>query len=248
MCRVIEESAAKHGLDPAFFARLLWQESLFDPAAISPAGAQGIAQFMPGTAALRGLADPFNPVDAIQASAHYLSDLSDRFGNLGLAAAAYNAGEARAGDFAADDRPLPGETWAYVQIITGHTARTWRDDAPESVDYALAPDVSFKTACTEQAASRGIRSFTPPPPDWGVVVAAGRRRATVERSAAQVEGQYGWIIGDRTVEITEEQIPGFGRRARLAAVIKAADGDDARDLCRQLQRQRAYCKVTGPGT
>ena len=249
VCRVIEDAATEHGIDTGYFARLLWQESLFDPGAVSPAGAQGIAQFMPGTAALRGLQDPFNPVDAIRASAEYLAELTDRFGNLGLAAAAYNSGEARTTDFLNADRTLPGETRAYVQIITGHSARTWRDDTPKNVDFALSPGIAFRKACTEQAATRGIKSFKPaaPPPSWGVVVAAGRRRATVERFAAQVEGQYGWIIGDRDVEITEKKIPGFGRNARLAAVVRARNADDARALCRQLQRQRAYCTVTGPG-
>lgn len=72
-CQLIEDAARRHGLDAAFFARLLWQESRFDPHAISPAGAQGIAQFMPATAALRGLSDAFNPAEAMERSAHYLA-------------------------------------------------------------------------------------------------------------------------------------------------------------------------------
>ena len=67
VCRVIEEAAEAEGLDAGFFARLLWRESLFDASAVSHAGAQGIAQFMPGTARLRGLQDPFNPAEAILA-------------------------------------------------------------------------------------------------------------------------------------------------------------------------------------
>ncbi|HVH03990.1 MAG TPA: transglycosylase SLT domain-containing protein, partial [Amaricoccus sp.] len=61
VCGAIEAAARQNGLDPNFFVRLIWKESLFDAAAVSPAGAQGIAQFMPGTAELRGLDDPFNP-------------------------------------------------------------------------------------------------------------------------------------------------------------------------------------------
>ena len=157
VCRVIEDAATDSGVDTGYFARLLWQESLFDPAAVSPAGAQGIAQFMPGTAALRGLADPFNPVDAIRASADYLAELTDRFGNPGLAAAAYNTGEARTTEFLEDGRRLPGETRAYVQIITGHSATTWRDDTPDDVDYALSPGIAFRESCVQQAATRGGR-------------------------------------------------------------------------------------------
>src|SRR5699024_3142965 len=69
VCTAIDHSASEAGIDPHFLARLLWQESLFEPAAISPVGAQGIAQFMPSTATMVGLDDPWNPAKAIQASA-----------------------------------------------------------------------------------------------------------------------------------------------------------------------------------
>ncbi|MEM7730478.1 MAG: lytic transglycosylase domain-containing protein, partial [Pseudomonadota bacterium] len=92
ICRMIELSARAHGLPPEFLARLIWQESRFDRYARSPVGAQGIAQFMPYTAAERGLEDPDDPRQAIPAAAQFLRHLHNRFGNLGLAAAAYNGG------------------------------------------------------------------------------------------------------------------------------------------------------------
>src|SRR5216683_2965342 len=95
LCRMIEGAAASHRVPVDFFTRLIWQESSFRPGVISGAGAQGVAQFMPGTAAERGLADPFDPEQAIPKSAELLADLRTRFGNLGLAAAAYNGGPAR---------------------------------------------------------------------------------------------------------------------------------------------------------
>ena len=107
VCRTIEAAATAHGIDRGFFARLLWKESLFDAAAVSPAGAEGIAQFMPGTAKLRGLDDAFNPAEALYASAAYLADLGRAYGNLGLAAVAYNGGEARADRFVARRRRPP---------------------------------------------------------------------------------------------------------------------------------------------
>ena len=137
VCRLIEAAARESGLDRDFFARLLWKESLFDAAAVSPAGAQGIAQFMPETAKLRGLGDAFNPAEALVASARYLSELSRDLGNIGLAAVAYNGGEARAARFIAAEAGLPLETRAYVRAITGHSAETWRDAPPASVDLAL---------------------------------------------------------------------------------------------------------------
>src|SRR5688572_30669654 len=92
ICRLIETSAAAHALPVGLFTRLIWRESSFRLEVVSRAGAQGVAQFMPGTARGRGLADPFDPEAAIPAAAALLADLSRQFGNLGLAAAAYNAG------------------------------------------------------------------------------------------------------------------------------------------------------------
>ena len=95
VCKALAAAAAENDLPIDFFTRLIWQESRFDPAAVSRAGAQGVAQFMPATASWRGLADPFDPVEAIAKSAKLLRDLRREFGNLGLAAAAYNAGPGR---------------------------------------------------------------------------------------------------------------------------------------------------------
>jgi hypothetical protein len=88
----IERSAARWNVSGAMLAAQLMAESGFDPGAVSPAGAQGIAQFMPGTAASYGLGNPFDPVAAIDAQAHLMSDLLRQFRSIPLALAAYNAG------------------------------------------------------------------------------------------------------------------------------------------------------------
>jgi soluble lytic murein transglycosylase-like protein len=93
ICLLVESAAQAHGLPFEFFARLIWQESRFQPNAVGPMTrngqrAQGIAQFMPGTASERGLFDPFDPVSALPKSAEFLEELHATFGNLGLAAAA----------------------------------------------------------------------------------------------------------------------------------------------------------------
>ncbi len=85
-------SGTRWNVSPALLAAQLMAESGFDPNAGSPAGAQGIAQFMPGTAAAYGLDNPFDPVAAIEAQAHLMSDLLRQFGSPELALAAYNAG------------------------------------------------------------------------------------------------------------------------------------------------------------
>jgi hypothetical protein len=129
LCRMIEGAAATHRMPVDFFTRLIWQESSFRPGVTSRAGAQGAAQFMPGTAAERGLADPFDPEQAIPKSAELLDDLRRRFGNLGLAAAAYNGGPARVESWLAGRGGLPGETRDYVSVITGRSAEEWAEEA-----------------------------------------------------------------------------------------------------------------------
>ena len=111
----ILRSAARWGVPPALMAGQLMAESGFDPNAGSPAGAQGIAQFMPGTAASYGLTDPYDPVAAIDAEAHLMHDLLQQFGSPELALAAYNAGPAPVE--ACHCIPPYPETQAYVTRI-----------------------------------------------------------------------------------------------------------------------------------
>ena len=97
---MIEAAAAANELPFEFFARVIWQESRFRSDVIGPVTrsgqqAQGIAQFMPVTAAERLLRNPFDPAQALPKSAEFLRELRKQFGNLGLAAAAYNAGPGR---------------------------------------------------------------------------------------------------------------------------------------------------------
>src|SRR3954452_10298442 len=130
MCLMIESAARASDLPLEFFARVIWQESRFRADAIGPMTrrgqrAQGIAQFMPGTANERGLLDPFNPVQALPKSAEFLAELRDQFGNLGLAAAAYNAGPRRVQEWLAGSGYMPQETRNYVYAITGSTVEDW---------------------------------------------------------------------------------------------------------------------------
>src|SRR5947199_8861744 len=125
ICRTIENSARASQLPIAFLTRIIWRESSFRAGVVSPAGAQGIAQFMPSTAQARGLADPFDPEQAIPKAARFLADLRRRFGNLGIAAAAYNAGEARVANWLRGQGGLPNETRAYVRFVTGRDAEEW---------------------------------------------------------------------------------------------------------------------------
>jgi len=109
------QAAARWNVSAALLAAQLMAESNFNPFAISPAGAQGIAQFMPATAASYGLDDPFDPVAAIDAQAHLMSDLIRQLGSPELALAGYNAGPG-AVEGCRCVPPYP-ETRAYVSRI-----------------------------------------------------------------------------------------------------------------------------------
>jgi hypothetical protein len=125
ICDVLTKAAHNNDVPVPFFIQLLFQESRFKPDAVSSAGAQGIAQFMPQTAASVGLDNPFDPLQAIPAAARLLRGLAQQFGNLGLAAAAYNAGPKRIQDWLAKKDKLPQETQGYVKTITGRAPETW---------------------------------------------------------------------------------------------------------------------------
>ncbi len=133
LCTMLFASAQDNDLPIPFFANLLWQESRLKDNIVSKKGAQGIAQFMPRTAAETGLQDPFDPTQAIPASARLLRTLRMEFGNLGFVAAAYNAGAHRVADWLQHRSSLPRETRDYVMRVTGLSAEAWRkipvDDA-----------------------------------------------------------------------------------------------------------------------
>lgn len=125
LCNAAVAVAVANKLPIPFFTKLIHHESGFRPNVVSRVGAQGIAQFMPKTAASRGLANPFEPIRALNASAKFLTELVHKFGNLGLAAAAYNAGPGRVQEWLAKRGTLPIETKRYVHSITGHAAEVW---------------------------------------------------------------------------------------------------------------------------
>jgi hypothetical protein len=137
VCEALVDAAVAHSLPIGFFARLIWQESRFDQWARSPVGAMGVAQFMPPTAAEYGLRNPFDPIKSVAASARFLRELREQFGNLGLAAAAYNAGGGRIRKWLNGQSAMPEETRNYVNAITGHPPKRWTVRKPLEVSVAL---------------------------------------------------------------------------------------------------------------
>jgi soluble lytic murein transglycosylase-like protein len=157
---LIAEAASRANLPYDFLYRLLVRESGLRADAVSPKGALGIAQFMPSTALERGLSDPFDPQAAVLKAAELLRDHRTRFGNLGLAAAAYNAGPRRVDRWLGGTAGMPLETRAYVRAITGREVESWSP----AVQISTAPGAGQWTALLGPPGERAAqRSATPAP-------------------------------------------------------------------------------------
>jgi hypothetical protein len=182
VCSAVASVARANDLPVPFFANLIWQESGFNPRSISPAGAQGIAQFMPTTAKEYGLANPFDPIHALHAAGRFLNKLVGQFGNLGLAAAAYNAGPGRVNDFMTRRRQLPDETKNYVVRITGRPAEKWASRA-----FVHAPEARLmpaKAPCVEVAQEVAAEAKAVQLVKLAAAAEAATKRATAVAAAA----------------------------------------------------------------
>jgi hypothetical protein len=225
LCRMIEGAATAHRLPVDFFTRLIWQESSFRPGVTSHAGAQGVAQFMPGTAQERGLADPFDPEQAIPKSAELLSDLRSRFGNLGLAAAAYNGGPARVEAWLASRGSLPGETRSYVSLITGRTADDWASAAraEAAADNPPTRCLILVAAFRRGTDRRMIQAYAGPIEEspiamspiapWGVQVAGNFSKDRALATYALARERHAAILSDVAPMVIGTRMRSRGTRA-----------------------------------
>jgi hypothetical protein len=249
ICRTLAQAATDNELPEEFFTRLIWQESRFDPAAVSPAGAQGIAQFMPQTAAMRGLANAFEPLEALRESASYLRELRTTFrGNLGLAAAAYNAGPGQVEAWLAGRRRLPFETQAYVRIITGYAAEAWASPTPPQPASNTAPsNAAIGARCVELAKllidrpqrRRDLKS-DPAWGPWGVQLAGTWSEGRVLATYEQLRRRYDAILGERLPLVLDAQ-----RRAPSRFIVRVSESSrkEADALCARLKAAGGACIV-----
>ncbi|QRY69074.1 lytic transglycosylase domain-containing protein [Ensifer sp. PDNC004] len=246
ICGVIDHYAAVNDLPAAFFARLIWRESLFRPNAVSPKGAEGIAQFMPGTAKMRGLNNSFDVVEALGKSAEYLNELKSRYGNLGYAAAAYNAGENGLERFLEVDW-LPAETRNYVLAITAYSVEDWRDNPPKILDLTLDKNKNFIDGCVALASTRNLRDievieeaeWAP----WGVQLAAHFQKSVAQRLFVSAVKRLPEPIRSEKALLLRERNASFGLRIRYAARIGRETQADANKLCATIRKSGGACLV-----
>jgi hypothetical protein len=252
VCLMIESAARSNDLPLEFFARVIWQESRFQPDVVGPVTrsgkrAQGIAQFMPQTAAARGLLDPFDPVQALPKAAEYLRELRQQFGNLGLAAAAYNAGPQRLRDWQAGRRTLPAETRNYVFAVTGVSVDTWAgstaDREPERKSdcatlMALLPRAP--NAFVGKLEERVTATVGSP---WGVQLSAGFSRDRALAAYSGIAQRYAQILSGQEPILLSTTLRSRGSSAFYQVRIGADTRGAAEALCNTMRRAGGACLV-----
>jgi hypothetical protein len=250
-CLMMESAASANDLPLEFFVRLIWKESRFRADAVGPLTrsgqrARGIAQFMPGTAAERGLLDPLDPIRALPKSAEYLGELRREFGNLGLAAAAYNAGPRRVHDWLGGTGGLPGETRDYVLAITGRTAEAWK--AARDAPHAASPDcptliASLKATPTgfTMALEHRIEAGAAKP--WGIELFAGFSRDRVVHAYAAIAAKYAEALSGTDTLILRDTFRSRGTRAFYQVRAGTDSRRDADRICGRLRAAGAACLV-----
>jgi hypothetical protein len=250
ICPLLESAAIAGGIPVSFFTRVIWRESRFDATAMGPRTrsgmrAEGIAQFMPATAAERQLADPFDPVQALPKAAAFLRELADELGNLGLAAAAYNAGPQRVRGWLAGDRSLPAETRAYVVAVTGRSVADWASAGPVSLRgsatcAATLASLGRPGAFADSLERRVAEAIGKP---WGVQLAAGFSRTHVLSRYAQAMERLASIIGDQEPVIAKSLLRSRGTDPFYQARIGAETRREAERLCKRIHHAGAACLV-----
>ena len=256
LCLMLESAADANGLPLGFLVRIIWRESGFDPNAVGPktrsgARAEGIAQFMPDTADARGLADPYDPVQALPKAAAYLASLRDEFGNLGLAAAAYNAGPARVHGWLDGARTMPAETRAYVRAVTSREVDEWCEAGAVDI-VAPKADCPALVAQLQSGPGRFLydleqRVATAIGKPWGIELAAGFSRARVLAAYARLMDRLSHLIGSHDPIVTAHVLRSRGTRPLYQARIGAETRLAANDLCGQIRRAGVACAVLRNG-
>jgi len=253
VCLMIEAAARSNGLPLEFFARVIWQESRFHAQAVGPVTrsgnrAQGIAQFMPQTAAERGLLDPFDPVQALPKSAEFLRELRDRFGNLGLAAAAYNAGPARVRDFIAGSRTLPAETRNYVLAITGIPIEEWASGARREPARPVPPDCGQVIALIHRAPNPFVEKLEErvnlvAASPWGVQLSAGFSREHALAAYVAIAKRHAQVLAGRDPSLLSTVLRSRGTRTFYQVRVGADTRAQADNLCSSIRRTGGACMV-----
>ncbi len=250
ICLLLESAAHSNELPIEFFVRLIWQESRFKADAIGPSTrngkhALGIAQFMPDTAADHNLLDPLNPIEALPKAAEFLKELHRQFGNLGLAAAAYNAGPGRVRAWMAGTVSMPAQTRAYVKAVTGASVDEWAKggDVEANVESGITcetlmarlkqPSTTFLVALRQHVVTGSMQP-------WGAILGADQSRPQILARYAALQRRFATALAGRDPIILERV---RGPLPRYQVRVGAKTRADANNVCNQIHRTGGDCVV-----
>jgi hypothetical protein len=168
-----------------------------------------------------------------------------QFGNLGLAAAAYNAGPARVSAWLASHRALPAETRNYVALVTGWTADEWASSSPpEKAETTIPQGVPCTRLANLILAPKQERQrIVAYIPRWGIQLAAHLSESTAWAIYRDRLKRFGSLIGDREPIVLHKEIPGMGRAKRYIITIADDDRGLLDKICRKLIAADATCDV-----
>jgi hypothetical protein len=248
---MLEAAASANGLTVEIFARVIWQESRFRADAIGPVTrsgerARGIAQFMPGTAAERNLLDPMDPVQALPKSAEFLRELRGEFGNLGLAAAAYNAGPRRVREWMAGTGPMPSETRNYVLSITGQSVEQWVKAASDAdLKQQGGRDCGTLVALLKREPNRFVAALEQhivlgAKQPWGSILGADNSRDRILAKYADLQQRHSAVLAGLDPILIQRK---RGPLPRYQVRIGSQTRGEANELCRRMHKERGDCVV-----
>jgi hypothetical protein len=248
LCQTLAAAAAQNGLPFEFFSRIIWQESRFNSGAIGPATrggqrAQGIAQFMPATASERSVGDPFDPFEALPKSAEFLRELRAQFGNLGLAAAAYNAGPQRVRDWLNGNRTLPPETQAYVQIVTGHSAQEWKLTKSTVLTVAIPAEMSCIESARLTQNPQPLTVSGPTKPAWVAQLIGDSSETAALSRFRQMQGKLRSLLGNSEPVLVRTTIKAGAAPIWVRVRIEFDTRQAAESMCSKLEAAGERCLV-----
>jgi Transglycosylase SLT domain len=191
------------------------------------------------------LLDPLNPVEALPKAAEFLKDLRDQFGNLGLAAAAYNAGPGRVKAWMTGASSMPAETRNYVWAITGNSVDEWakggdvkaKTESGISCETLMAklkqPPTTFLAALQQRVVAGAIQP-------WGAILGAHRSRPEILDRYASLQQRFSAVLAGRDPILLEQ---GRGALPRYQVRVGADSRAAANDICKKIHSSGGDCVV-----
>jgi hypothetical protein len=245
-CQALMDAAAAHNLPPDFFVRLIRQESNFDPSSVSHKGAQGIAQFMPGTARWRGLADPLNRSRRCRSQHDGSVNCASNLAISDWQPLRITRDPRRVQEWLGGRGNLPGETRAYVRIITGRSAEEWAQGNIVDEAIGLPGQLPCDQLVSGVRIQPGITVTTrdrTSAGEWGLQLLGNWSESQALSDYKALQKRFQPVLGDRPPMIIRSRMAGRGGAPWY--LIRVAEGtrDRARQLCSRFEAIGGSCLV-----